>query len=392
VEQVTKQGKRYEKVLLAAAALIGLGGFAHSSRLVEEGGIAAPNFITSNLANGLDSGYSWYYEAASLLTWTPLGGTLGTQLVCLEFFRDFDRVDFVSAAEGSKLYIDNQWAEGIQVYEFTLADVLTSDWGKTRDEFIQYIPVYDQDGVLTYTWADFLTDNQNELNTTLAVDFMHFGWVPSGPVATVAYQYRVKPYLVRLQPDDTYAFVWDTETSDASYLISVATPEAMPFWSDGATWYDNPELANIAGHMVATFHFYAAVGADEMILQVARDPNVSFDASSLYTEVIPGTDPSAWYPQQITRQVVLDDVPGTSNIFWWRVGGRNRQSDVAPRPYPLILANDYGYVWSGDVYFTTAGMSAAGDARPQRADILRARSTHQRAPTRDRGDRILSVK
>ena len=95
VEQVAKQGKRYEKVLLAAAALIGLGSFARSARLMEEGGIAAANFITSNLANGLESEHSYYYYPASILTWTPLSGGQATQLECLEYFRRFERVDIV---------------------------------------------------------------------------------------------------------------------------------------------------------------------------------------------------------------------------------------------------------------------------------------------------------
>ena len=393
VEQVTKQGKRYEKVLLAAAALIGLGGFAHSARMVEEGGIAAPNFKTSNLANGLESGHSWFYSSASILTWTALGGAAGAQVVCLEFLRSFERVDVISADDGSTLYIDNAWPAGIMVHEFSL-DTVSGAWGETRQEFIAYIPEYDNDGNLTYTWDDFLRDNVAELVTSLSVDFMHFGWVPNGPVPGTPYQYRVKPYLVRVQLDGTYSFVWDTETSQGSYLVSVASPEAMPFWTDDYyTWYDNPEVENVAGQMVATFRFYSAIGADEMILQVARDPNVTFSASGTYTEVIPGTNPSWWWGGEgITRQVVLNNVPGTGNTFWWRVGGRNRQSDVAPRPYPLSLTNDYGYVWCERLNFTATGMSAAGDVRQQRTDIMRARSAHQRVPTRDRGDRILSAK
>jgi hypothetical protein len=55
-------------------------------------------------------------------------------------------------------------------------------------------------------------------------------------------------------------------------------------------------------------------------------------------------------------QVNLSDMqalPGTSNVFWWRVGARNRGDTTRPRPWPLTSALDpdpmryeYGWVWS----------------------------------------------
>jgi hypothetical protein len=68
-------------------------------------------------------------------------------------------------------------------------------------------------------------------------------------------------------------------------------------------------------------------------------------------------------------QVNLNDLqalPGTSNVFWWRVGARNRDSALRARPLPLDLTTEFGWVWSYPVNrLELTGVSRAGLTREQ---------------------------
>jgi len=396
VGQAAKQGKRYEKVLLAAAALIGLGGFASSSNDAAAGSSAIPNFSASDLANAYEiwEADGIYIPGASLVTWSRPSGTISDQLVCVDVRRSpapHGRVEIMDAEFDPTYVIDNvpQIPDAvIRIVEYTL-DPQTGEVLRSRDERFGKSP--------TETWQDFIDNNLSELGDVYQKDFLHFGWVAEGPYPTISYLYSGKPILKRLLNDPItgvteWSFYWNTEPTAGVYLTSVSVPLTYPDWSDNEViWYDNPEVQDVAGQMVATFHFYSSIGADEMVLQVARHPNNSFSPPDIHTTVIP-TNSGIWWWDEYSVDVVLNGVPGAGNMFWWRVGGKNRASDVAPRPYPLNLTNEYGYVWSGKLAFTVLGMTAAGDVRQQRTDIMRARSAHQRVPPRDRGERILSAK
>ena len=396
VEQVTKQGKRYEKVLLAAAALIGLGGFASSANDVAAGSVAVPNFLASDLANGLEAWYVDGYSvpAASLITWSRLGTPDNQQLVCTDIRRHaapHGRVEIADAEWDDTYVIDNVPQipnAGIKIVEYTL-DIQSGDVLRTRHEFFGKSP--------TETWEDFVDANISELGDVYTRDFVHFGWVAEGPYPSISYVYSAKPLLKRtivnaLTGATEWTFVWNTEPTPGIRIVSVGPPLTSPVWSDDdVIYYNNPEVQNVAGQMVATFHFYVARGADEMVVQVARAPNNTFSPPGVHETLVPGIGPIWWWEDR-SVDVVLNDVPGTGNVFSWRVGGRNVQNPVDPRPFPLSLTDDYGHVWSDRFTFTVLGMSAAGDVRQQRTDIMRARSAHERVPTRDRGDRIVSAK
>ncbi|UCC68142.1 MAG: hypothetical protein JSV79_13715, partial [Armatimonadota bacterium] len=215
-----------------------------------------------------------------------------------------------------------------------------------------------------------------------------------GPAAGQYYVYRLKPMVAKqIQvADGTYEWVWEEESeysSEGTIVVPVTPPGAYPwYWVFQGyeqdvyeIWdvFDNPEIFG----NIATFHFYSPAGADEMIVQVTRDPNVTFDPQGVYSRTTPIS-----YGFEGAAQVDLTQVPGTGDLFWWRLGARNRRSATPPRPWPLHLGNDYGWVWSERLAFAISPLSRASLLHQQREAVTRSELRGVRLPRRTAAERV----
>ncbi|UCC67229.1 MAG: hypothetical protein JSV79_08800, partial [Armatimonadota bacterium] len=392
---IAQTGKRFENVLIAAALLFGLAGHAARARLITEGGIAAPRFCTSNLANAAEMAYGgWFYSitmpgyliplAATLSTWEPYQGTQESRVLVYEIWRN----DRLAGHFPVHWLGESKWIDGVHspVWEYVTysIDPLTGELASVDPEADWFIPDYDDETgeFLWDDWDSFVDGHDDQIGKFLEDTDLSYGmiWGPDyeGPAAGQYYVYRLKPMVAKqIQvADGTYEWVWEEESeysSEGNIVIPVTPPGAYDvYWvfqgyDQGVyeIWdvFANPEIAA----NIATFHFYSSVGADEAIVQVTRDPNVTFDPQGVLSQSTPIS-----YGYEATVQVDLTKVPGTGDIYWWRVGAHNRRSTTPPRPWPLHLANDYGWVWSRRLTFASSPLSRASLLHQQREAVARS--------------------
>jgi hypothetical protein len=249
------------------------------------------------------------------------------------------------------------------------------------------------DGLNPNTWGGFLAGLPiplgilgGEETTTVT-----YGWVVDVTEPGYRYSYSVRPLIISNHqlPDSPFAnWVFtrdDTEQGGAHNYTTLVAPPAT-------------DQALVIGN-VATFVFYQPVGADEMTLQVQRDQGaggggVDFAPAHTLQRTIGGLDllPPGFGGFAVQSiQVNLSDLqalPGTSNLFYWRVGARNRGDTTAPRPWPANLTNEYGWVWSfptNNLELTGAARSALTREQQDRLKLLRAnRASQGRTRTDDR--------
>lgn len=410
---VAKKRAGLEKLLMGAAVLLGLGSFANRTRLIEEGGIAAPDFAVSNLANGAELGFSGFVGSnfgtlenlgSALVTWSGYAGTQSRQVVFYEIYRNDEIVDIVYLPElGENVYIDSPWAAGFRFVTFSV-DPVTGSITEVQYDFEPWLPddVDEETGEPSSpTWDEFVDDYDDDAGIVELGDGggFQYGWFAAGPfpggvIPGRDYYYRVRPVLLRQRRAAEGIFEWyltrETEYSGfENFLVGVAPPIASSYHWVFSGYQDdvyevwdilpNPEIAA----NLATFYFYAPTGADEVIVQVTRDPNITFDPDEgMYTQAVPAT--TAF---DASVDVDLTQVPGTGDLFWWRLGARNRRSAVAPRPWPPTLENDYGYVWSERNSFSVASAARAALMHGRRDALLRARSA-ARTPARAGAERV----
>jgi hypothetical protein len=390
---IAEKKRGIEKLLLGAALLLGLGSFATRARLIDEGEIVAPQFAVSNLANGLETGYSGFSYSnfgtlhllgSALVTWAGYQGTQSRQVVAYEIMRNNEMVDVVFLAnQPENVYIDSPWPAGFRPVPWIPTEI-DEETGEPSNP----------------TWDEFVEDWLDEAGITVECTLVHYGWFPAGPfpgglMPGGDYFYRVRPLILRQRQIAAGTFEWclyrETELSIADdFLIGVAPPFARDYhwvfagYQDGVyeMWnvLPNPE---IIGNL-ATFFFYQPTGADEIVVQITRDPNIEFDPAGVHVEYV-SVEPFA-YEQE--AEVDLTQVPGTGDVYWWRIGARNRRSTVAPRPYPTTLTNDFGYVWSERNSFSIAVAARTALMHERRDALLRARSA-ARTPARPSTERVL---
>jgi len=399
--------------VLAAALLFGLGSHASRARLLQEGGIAAPDFVTSNLANTAELGLGGYYPSiiypgelvpigATLTTWKPYSNTQKPRLVVYEIYRNQALVDWVDLElVGENKFIDGVVAPHWRYWTITIDEVTGVIVERDR-EIEVYEPEFDDETGLwdPESWTDFVDSHIEEVGIFHEDYSLSYGlmWGPdfSGPGIGQYYSYRVRPVLKQQVQSGDGTYTWRLQrevelSSPQNAVVVVSAPGAYPF-TYTLTGYErgvyeiwdfawNPV---IAGNL-ATFSFYSPLGADQMIIQVTRDPNVFFDPQGVYSQSIPTA-----YGYATSTQVDLTQVPGDPNVdvFWWRIGARNRRSATAPRPWPPHLTNDYGWVWSNRVGFALTSLSRASLLHQQREAVARSEMRALRTSPRTTTSRI----
>ncbi len=381
---VEETGKRFDKLLIAAAVLFGMSGFASRARLLDETNIAFPRLAVSNMSNAAEMAYSIFpydvWTGAVLITWEPFSNTQKSRILGCEIWADGEMVDVVLLDLDRKdYYIHMPAGRGLWEITFTV-DVTTGailDWisePSTSDPGIEYT----EDGT-TYILAQ------------------------SGPMAGVVHQYRLRAITLEQVQVSAGVYQWQVATgvefSTPHMVIPVQTPFTFPIHETYAGYeqgsyeiWDSTPNPELFGNL-ATFYFYTPVGADEVIVQVTRDPNVNFDPAAIYSKVVTW-DPNPTFPPpfpwpQASIAVDLTQVPGTGAIFWWRIGGRTRRDPIAPRPWPETLMNDYGFVWSQRNIFSLTAMSRADLLHQEREVLARSRTRAVRVPQRATGERVL---
>ncbi len=377
--KIQRKRQNMTNMLLAAAALFGIADLGATSRQMEEGGFAAPAFIASNLSNGLATLQPQAISlpifdpdlkitrAASLITWIPFNGSEKNRIWGYEIWRDQALMEVIPVS-----------GEG-ENYTFDLP----------RPTFTQRVVTgtVDQTTGITLVGTDSRTivTSRPAQVITYADTSVSFSFEQAGPAPGQAYVYRIRPILVEQRLTSTAVFLWafvrGAELSSFTNRLTAVNP---PF-----------NLVGTASGTSASFSFYSPNGADEAVVQIARDPNDNFPPDKVYVKSVPGV-----FPGPTTTSAVVNDfknLPGSGNIFWWRVGVRNRFDSYVPRPWPPTLTNDYGYIWSYPALKFTVGTATTSVSELQRRRELLRRGTlgrprDSRRPDRVTGDRVLQAR
>jgi len=388
--RIKRQAPDWQQPLLTAALLLGLSNMTTASRTIGEGDVATPAFTASNLSNSLSiptARSSALSLGTGYLTWVRFSNTQKNRIAAYEIWRG-EELAWVNFPFWVDPYVFDQfWGipglPGGSVFHATI------DVDPLSGNLFPLFGVSSWDGLNPNTWGGFVAQFPgmiivNGTNVT-------YGFVLDPPIPGIRYTYRVKPLTIENQqlPDSPFAnwvFVREKDefSSDHNFTTIVAPPAT--------------DQALVIGS-VATFIFYQPVGADEMTLQVQRDQGaggggVDFAPAHTLQRVIGGLDllpPGLGGFAVQSIQVNLSDLqalPGTSNLFFWRVGARNRGDITAPRPWPLNLTNEFNWVWSfpsNNLELTGAARAALTREQQDRLNLLRTnRTLRVRTRTDDR--------
>ncbi len=419
--------KTFETYALLAGIVFGFGGFASRTRKVEEGNIAAPNFRVRQLANGNELGVSGYLPsltptrdihptAATLVSWDGYQGSEGTRILGYDVRRSGEIVGILTGGPSGVTFIDGAEPPGVMVVEITIDPVLGSIT-ELLVEFTQWLPTeVDPDtGELTNpTYADFVDSNADLTNAEASEDFRHYGWFTGdgdelgGVIPGVLYQYQVAPILIhQVQAGGTLDWEFaSSEFSTVANIIAAVAPAGtfdkdFRFITQSGPYeirepVSNPEIIS----NIANFVFYYPYGADEIILQIARDPNVTFSAAGgVLTLHIPPSGPNynSDDPQDHDKARIdgidLSRVPGTGLLFWWRIGARNSFDTHTPEAYPIDSPQDRGFVYSQRNAFSITSTTTRADAMHEQREALEAvrAARTARSARVSRTDRVLKA-
>lgn len=373
-ERVEKKKTRFEHLAFAAAALLGVADLGSTTRELLEGNEAMPAFTASDLANQMDLGYNYpgSFVGVTLITWQPYSGTEAKRIAAYEISSDAGIVDIVVPGPANYLVWRGpaSYPGGYMEAVIELASDTTGTVAYSSEFITEEDPANAKVGVVTES------DDYGITQIT-------YDWIPYGPKAGVPYVYYVKPIVLTQELVDPQTFTyewrltyWNEYSSPNNYVVTVGPPFASNALVTGST---------------ATFFFYSPIGADEAIIQIARDPYNDFPPGQTYQQTIPGTWTGNDELALQSVRVNLANVPGTGNIFWWRVGARARASATKPRPWPLDRYNDYNWVWSTRERLVLMGPSAerASEVHRQRDALARARVPESRTLPRAPRDRVL---
>ena len=365
-EKVARKKHNLETLLVGAAGLLGLANLGSAARLVGEGNIAAPAFVASDLANELELAYAM--PCAVLLTWGQYDDpTEKSRLIGYEIWSDdVGLVDVVSTSQ------TGVWGPGHYIHYLT---------GYPSFYLVGQFTIDSATGALGFTHTGETTDDPDSVDTGIwwgeGSTVIDYTWWPWGPTWGMPTQYFIRPLLAVQDIDGLWSLTRATELSTVPNRI---VPLAPPLTSS----------VYISG-MTATFDFYSPMGANEAIIQIARDPYDNFDPGRYYSKTTSGTwtDVDPWTMVHISvdlNQVLA--LPGSGDYYWYRVGSRNRNDTTYPRPYPLTETNDANWVWS-DVQRITLWSAADRQAAVHRERDALARSalTRTRLLNRYRHDR-----
>ena len=362
-QRLERKKKGMYNMVLAAAAILGVAELGSTSRGLEEGAVAAPAFMASNLANGVALGFSAGPDfPAAVISWIPYSGTEKTRLAGYEIQRNNMLVDVLSARELAEKNYAIDLAFPVE-YQVTIA----------IDDVTAAVP--------TFTFERTLSTSDPSI--TVGLSDITWVFISGMLMPGFTYYYQVKPVVAfqyRLA-DGTYEWRLSRE-SQLSSMANVVTAVAP-----------TSETSVALAGSIATFVFYTAAGADEAVIQIARDPNNSFPPAQTFKKVVSGLLPGK-HTVAVSLTSELASLPGTkSSILWWRVGLRSRNDTTQPRPLPFSLGNDYGYVWSG-LPQTIPGAPVASVSAKRQRDMLRLgelgrqRQHSRTGPARDRMLRV----
>jgi len=414
--------KRFETIVLAGAILFGFGSYASRARRLDEGNVAAPNFKVRQIANGAEIGYSGYSMSyiyplrdiqphpSALITWDAYQGAERGRIIGYEIRRSgqLAAVVVTDAGQGNIVY-DTPQTPAFTELTITI-DTVSGGLASVEPTYEVWDPGIDlaaEPIEISNPWVDFYNDNASDPAMELTNDSIIYRWFPSiapgdeygGMYAGSYYQYAIRPLLVRQDREGVWEFDHGTEFSTGpNRIVAVSPAGAFNIWyREGARiggvyqTFDilpNPE---IAGNL-ATVHFYYPVGANEIILQVAADPNMNFLPPNVRTYTIPPIEGEFWTHKSVVGGIDLALVPGNSGpgtVLWWRIGARNTNDTYEPRAIPDDL-NERGWIWSPRRAFQIpvgASRAAAMHEQPERLSAVRA--GRARVPRTANTERVL---
>ncbi len=396
---VKSKARGLEKTAITVGALALLTGMSTSSRLLAEGDVAAPDFAASALANAMELGLGGGVVVnpidmpVQLITWTKYSNTQAKRVAAYIIYRNDVPIEMVvpSSIGGRTYTFDDyrppQTVPGCEYRRMEIAvEPTTGETNLVSFEFDYWDPEINDQGEYNPTYDDW-----HDGHTPQAIEFsgtdVNAGifFEPATPGVRVFY--RIEPVIITNRSNDPANPDWQfDEKVEVSTPGNFVTPVAPP----------SLDQAMLVGS-VASFQFYQPIGADEMILQVARDRGdgkpVLWQKDKILERTISGLDSSAAGGNVLeTIRVNYDDLqalPGTSDTYFWRVGARNRSDNVKPRPYPLTDQSEYGWVWSyphGHIILTPS-LGARAALQHQRETMDRALGAARMNPRTRPGNR-----
>ncbi len=419
-----KKKKRFETIVLAGAILFGFGSYASRTRKIDEGNIAAPGFTARQIANGAElglSGYMWSFlyslrdiqpHASAIITWEAYQGSERSRIIGYEVRRSGELVAVVVGVAGQQnLVIDAPNSPGFNTLEIIidtvsggLAEVLPDSEAWDPD-----IEIDEDTGEITINnpWFEFVDDNSEDAGVFITPDSILYGWFPSelpgddlgGMYPGRFYQYQIRPLLVQQDREGIWMFDHGTEFSTvANRIVAVSPAGTFNVWYQeaeaiGGVYQSFDILLNpqVSGNL-ATFGFYYPVGANEVILQVAADPNVNFLPPNVRTYPVSPVEGDFFTHKSIKDGIDLSLVPGNSgpgSVLWWRIGARNTNDTHEPVPIPDD-PDERGWIWSPRRAFQIpvgGSRAAAMHEQPERLSAVRA--ARARVPRTANTERVL---
>jgi hypothetical protein len=440
VSGAKKHSGRIEKVAVAAGVLLGLAAYISSANDVVLGNFSTSGLRAANLANGYDlgeSGWTAYYEpipqwesennpddpeagefvvgdgyvlfdtAASLIDWEAPSGSQTRRVAAYFAFRDSFPVGGAFPTHDENWVLDT-WASpppgfvGAALGHITLDVIPGTGQIITGREF----PFWDPDitidattGELTYNpeyndWVD--STCTGVLNgITWGDTHVELWWQVIGPSPAEVYEYKVLPITIEnIAGGNAINPQWRFVRNNWSYTTARrVTSVAPPAPSSPQAQYG--QHVNVGADAVSV-DMYKPLGADEMIVQIARDQGddqpISFQANASGTITSLNLVYSGPTNQPVSIPISqITSLPGSTDVYWLRVGARNRSDNAQPLVWPPIaeltssdpLHYDGGWVWwEQRPYQLTIGAGAASaSAMKKQRDVL----TNSRA---GRGARI----
>jgi hypothetical protein len=373
-----RKRKGMQNIVLATLAILGVAEIGAGARQMEEGNIAAPGFLASNLSNGEVTGFAAFNplepdSPSILLTWVPFTGTEKTRLAGYEVWRNGDLIMVLGPQD---------IAEKNYFIDFP-------DFGSEFQSIVTIANVAEALPSFTFT----RTVSTSALSIVIADNQFTYIFLHTGPVSGQQLLYQLKP-IVAVQVPIAGSTVGTNATLQwrLSRVAELSSPGAL------VTAVGPPTQATaVVASNVATFTFYVPLGADQAVVQIARDPNDSFPPDRTFAKVLNGIVPGRNSIAVNLTSEFKAGLPGTANsLLFWRVGIRNRNDIVPPRPVPLFLANDAGFVWNGAAQklggvIAPVNMDIGKRQRDMRrmGDLTRGGHQHGRpGPTKDRVLRI----
>ncbi len=380
--KVAQKKRGMETLLIGTLGLLGLANIGAAGRLAGEGNVAAPGFTVSDLANGVALGYAWPSflgdpsqpgNPAVLINFQPYSDTTEkSRVIAYEIWSDAGAmVTFTSPLE--EPFAGPEWNQIIH----WVNDTVTSYWSGS-------ITINATTGAVAFTAGLSSKDPTENIAYNIAwsegATTITYTWPALGPIPGRATIYRIKPVLAIQDIYGVWSLTRDTELSTA---IQKVTPVSPPL--AGAVFADGME---------ATFEFYTPRGADEAIIQIARDPNDSFPPTATYSQTIQGTWSGVGFYDRDSMLVDLNQLlslPGSGSYYWYRFGSRNRYDTNRPRPYPSSQVNDRDWVWSDVQRLDLAAGGRELAAHRERDVLARSQFGRTRLMERRRPDRPLHI-